>query len=123
MATVTPTVSEIAGDGSVRKIIWAGLTTADADGSPAEWIQWADRCVQFNGTFGSGGTIKLQGSNDGSNWYDLADPQGNAISKTAAGIEQILEMTQYVRPFVSAGDGTTSLTATLVMRRNNPMRT
>jgi hypothetical protein len=123
MATVNPTVSDISGDGSVRKIVWAPLTTTNADGASAEWIQWADRCIQFHGTFGAGGTVKLQGSNDGTNWYDLADPQGNAISKTAAGIEQILEMTQFVRPFVSAGDGTTSITATLVMRRNNPMRT
>lgn len=117
MATITPTLSDISGDGNVRKIVWAALTTTNADGSPAEWIQWADRCIQFHGTFGVGGTIKLQGSNDGTNWYDLADAQGNAISKTAAGIEQVLEMTQFVRPYVSAGDGTTSLTATLVMRK------
>jgi len=124
MATVNPSVNQdITGDGSARKIVWSGLTTTNADGAPAEWIQWADRCIQFTGTFGAGGTVKLQGSNDGSNWFDLADPQGNAISKSSAAIEQVLEMTQYVRPFVSAGDGTTNLTATLVMRRNNPMRT
>lgn len=117
MATISPTLSDISGDGNVRKIVWAALTTTNDNGSPAEWIQWAGRCVQFNGTFGVGGTIKLQGSNDGTNWYDLADAQGNAISKTAAGIEQVLEMTQFVRPFVSAGDGTTNLTATLVMRK------
>lgn len=117
MATVNPTLSDISGDGNVRKIIWTPLTTTNADGAPAEWVRWADRCIQFNGTFGVGGTVKLQGSNDGTNWYDLADAQGNAISKTAAGIEQVLEMTQFVRPYISAGDGTTSITATLVMRK------
>lgn len=122
MATVTPTVTDISGDGSVRKIVWALLTTTNDNGSPAEWIQWADRSIQFNGTFGAGGTIKLQGSNDGTNWFELTDPQGNAISKQAAGIEACVEITQFVRPFVSAGDGTTSLTATLVMRRAQPLR-
>ncbi len=124
MATVQATSNtDIAGDGSIRKVVWTPLTTTNADGAAIEWVQYADRTIQFNGTFGTGGTIKLQGSNDGSNWFDLSDPQGTAISKGAAGIEAVLEITQYVRPFVSAGDGTTSLTATLVMRRANPMRT
>lgn len=123
MATITPTVSDLTGEGSVRKIVWALLTTTNADGYPAEWIQWADRSIQFNGTFGAGGTIKMQGSNDGTNWFDLTDLQGNAISKGAAGIEACVELTQFVRPFVSAGDGTTNLTATLVMRRAQPLRT
>lgn len=122
MATIQPTINDISGEGSVRKITWALLTTTNADGAPMDWIQWADRCIQFTGTFGVGGTIKLQGSNDGTNWSDLTDPQGNAISKAAASIEAVSEITQWVRPFVSAGDGTTSLTATLVMRRNPPLR-
>lgn len=123
MATVAATITDISGDGSVRKIVWASLTTTNDNGAKADWIQWADRSIQFNGTFGAGGTIKLQGSNDGTNWIDLTDPQGNAISKTAASIEACTEIAQFVRPFVSAGDGTTSLTATLVMRRANPLRT
>lgn len=77
------------------------------------------RSVQFTGTFGTGGTILLEGSNDGTNYVTLTDPQGNAISKTAAGIEAIEETTVYIRPRVSAGDGTTSLVATLFLGRNN----
>lgn len=124
MATVNSTANtDIAGDGSVRKIVWTPLTTTNADGGAVEWVQFADRTIQFNGTFGAGGTIKMQGSNDGTNWFDLTDPQGNAISKTAAGIETCTEITMFARPFVSAGDGTTSLTATLVMRRATPLRT
>lgn len=122
MATVTPTVSEIAGDGSVRIITWTPLTTTNQDGSPAEWVAWGDRCVQLSGTFGTGGTIALQGSNDGSNWFSITDPQGNAISKTSAAIEQCTEVTRYVRPYVSAGDGTTSLTAILILRRSQGIR-
>lgn len=117
MATVNATVEDVSGDGKVRKITWKNLTTTNADGAPAVWVAWADRSIQFTGTFGTGGTIKLQGSNDGTNWIDLTDPQGNAISKTAAALEAVLEVAQYVRPYVSAGDGTTDLTATLLMRK------
>ena len=123
MATITPTITDPFGDGSVRKIVWSSLTTSNADGAAADWIQWADRCIQFTGTFGAGGTIKLQGSNDGTNWFDLNNAQGTAISVTAAALKQVVELSQYVRPYVSAGDGTTNLTATLVLRRTNTMRT
>lgn len=120
MATVNATVADISKDGSAKSITWTPLTTANADGAPANWIEYADRCIQFTGTFGAGGTIVLQGSNDGTNWFTLTDAQTAAISKTAAALEQVVELPLYVRPFVSAGDGTTSLTAVLVMRRGNP---
>lgn len=124
MSTITPTL-ERSGDGSVIKVTWADMANGD-DGSPFEWIQYADRSVHFSGTFGAGGTVKWQGSNISvadATFIDLTDPQGNAISKTAASIEQVTEVTQWARPKVSAGDGTTAITVTLIARRQNPMRT
>lgn len=97
-------------------VAWAGLDSDDS-GDPFEAPDAADRSVQITGTFGSGGTIVIQGSNDGTNYVTLTDPQGNAISKTSAGIEQIEEITRYIRPLVSAGDGTTSLAVTMLVRR------
>ena len=97
-------------------ITWTGLLNGD-DGSPVEMPGSSDRSIQFTGTFGVGGTIVLEGSNDGTNYVSLTDPQGNAISKTAAGIEAVMELTRYIRPRVTAGDGTTSLVATLLVKR------
>jgi urease gamma subunit len=74
--------------------------------------------VQFTGTFGSGGSIQLEGSNDGTTWAILNDLQGTTIVKTAAGLEGVAELTRYVRPRVTAGDGTTALVATLLMRKS-----
>ena len=79
--------------------------------------------VQVTGTFGAGGSISVQGSNDGTNYAILKNAQGTAATFTAAGIQQIVELPRYMRPLVTAGDGTTSLTATLVARRANPLRT
>lgn len=124
MATVTPTNGgDLSGDGSTQMFTWTPLTTTNTDGAPVEWLQWADRCVQVTGTFGTGGTVVLQGSNDGSTWATLNNAQGTAASFTAAGIRQIVELPRYCRPNVTAGDGTTSLTVSLVLRRANPMRT
>jgi hypothetical protein len=112
MATVVPTI--IFGEG--RTMTWTPLTETNADGTPAVDIGSGDRCFQATGTFGAGGTILLQGSLDGTNWYGLKDPAGAAISLTAAGLRQVLENPRYVRPFISAGTGV-SITAILFTRK------
>lgn len=117
MATRTATITQITTfKDNAHVVQWTGLLNGD-DGSPIEMPGSSDRSVQFSGTFGTGGTILLEGSNDGTNYVVLTDPQGNAISKTAAGIEAVTELTRYVRPRVSAGDGSTSLVATLLVKR------
>lgn len=101
--------------GESSLIAWTGLVNGD-DGAPIQFGAFTDRSIQFGGTFGAGGTIVLEGSNDGVNYHPLTDPQGNAISKTTASIEAISEATRFVRPRVTAGDGTTSLSAYLFVR-------
>jgi hypothetical protein len=128
MAVITPVVKTIGtGDGSLISVVWTALTTTNTSGTPVPAAEWADRTVQFAGTFGAGGTVKLLGTLDAnplsSNYIDLTDAQGNAISKTALSIEAVVELCQWVKPFVSAGDGTTSINVTLLMRRANPLRT
>lgn len=82
---------------------WSAIPTGD-EGDAQETIDLADRSVAFTGTFG-GATVVLQGSNDGANWFTLTDPFGNAISRTTAGLVQVLEFTRFVRPAVSGGSG------------------
>lgn len=121
MATATSTTVDIDGDGSTNFITW-DLTTANPDGAPVSWVQWADRSITFVGTWG-GATAALEGSNDGSVWLPITDPQGNAISKTANGLEAATELTRFVRPnLTTVGVGAT-IKATLVMRRAQPLRT
>lgn len=98
---------------------WAGLTQASADtGAPAELPDYADRSVQIEGTLGVGGTVVIEGSNDGTNYVLLTDPQGNNLTITAVNrMEQVQEITRFIRPRVTAGDGATSFTVTLYGRR------
>ena len=95
---------------------WSGLLNGDT-GAAVEMPEYGDRTFQVTGTFGTGGTVVLQGSNDGSNWASITDPQGNAISKTAAAIETAMETPRYIRPNVTAGDGSTDLVVTVFARR------
>ena len=118
MATVAATYTRDGTFGNnVHIVSWAPLTTTNSDGSPLEMPGSADRSVQITGTFGAGGTVVIEGTIDGTNYVTLTDPQGNAISKTAAAIEAISELVRKIRPRVTAGDGTTSITVTMIARR------
>lgn len=117
MAVITPTKDHtVSPDGSVQQWTWSTITNGDT-GLPVEWIQHADRCVSVTGTFGVGGTVVIQGSNDNTNWYTLNNAQSVALSLTAAGLKQVVELPRYMRPAVTAGDGATDIDVILIMRR------
>ena len=116
MAVRQASLADIAPSGNARLVTWSGLLNGDT-GSPVDWVDFMDRCFQVTGTFGSGGSVTVQGSNDGTVWGALNDPQGNALTFTSSRLEQALELPRYVRPSVTAGDGTTDLVVTLCMRR------
>jgi len=92
----------------VVKLVWSSLTNSDTALSQSI-PDFPDKTVQVDVTAGTP-TCVLQGSNDASTWHTLVDPQGNNISFTADGIEQVLENTQYIRPAITAGTGTVTVT-------------
>jgi hypothetical protein len=115
MATIAFTASRI-GE-RTNAVRWAALTqTGLDDGTPFGAFPGADRSVHVSGTFGVGGSLTLEGSNQATptTWVVLTDPQGNALTFTSERLEQISEYTRWVRPRVTAGDGTTSLNVDLI---------
>jgi hypothetical protein len=106
-------------DARVLMAVWTPLLNGDT-GAPIEAAQFADRSVQLLGTLGVGGNMILEGSNvavpGASDWATLNDPQGNPISLNALKIEAVSEVTRWVRPRISAGDGTTSLSVYLLLK-------
>lgn len=110
MATINKTVTKLTSYPPTAYIIlWETLTTTNDVGSTAEMVAYSDRSVQVVGTF-DGASLQLQGSNDGTNFKVLTDPQGNALTFTATGIEAISELTRYIRPYISvAGSGSADL--------------
>ncbi len=120
MATITPTISALQtfGNTQVNTYSYTPMTFSGTDvGVAIEMPGSADRSVQVLGTFGTGGSLRIEGSNDGSTYAVLTDPQGNALDFTTAKIETVMELTRYIRPRITAGDGTTSLTCVVLMRR------
>lgn len=114
MAAVT--VSNLGADGQVKKFTWT-LTTADPTGEPipGAWCEFADRTIYFLGTWG-GATAIWEGG-DGSTYVQLTDAQTVLISKTANGIETVVEVPEFSRPRLSVAGAGASVVVTCIARR------
>lgn len=111
---------------------WIGLLNGD-DGEPYVVGHRLVKSVQLYGTLGAGGNCNIEGTLDpvfdttgtklagGSapTYAVLNDPQGNALGMNAAKIEQVQEHVTAIRPKISAGDGTTSLTCVALFTSPN----
>lgn len=113
MATVKVTSSQTP---AVPALVatWTPLLNGDV-GDSFSCAPYTDKSVQVFGTFGSA-SLALQGSNDGTNWVALSDPQGITIAITSTGIKMVSEATVYIRPSVTGGGGTTSLTCLTMVK-------
>jgi hypothetical protein len=108
----TEDVLRIQGVASV--FTWDAMANGDS-GEPIERPDAADRTIHFTGTFDTT-TVVWEGSNDGLTYVTLTDPQGNAISKNVESIEQVTEVTRYMRPRVTAGGGSTAIVPVLLIK-------
>lgn len=94
---------------------WPNLDNTDT-GRPVRKSDLAVKTVQVTGTFGAGGEVTIQGSNDGTTWFTMTttDATGAAAATfSAAGGAKLVENPRYIRPNITGGDGTTDLTVTI----------
>lgn len=117
MAVITPTfptkeVEEI-------DVLWETLTSTNTTGRPVSLAKYNDKHISIYGTFDTT-TIVLQGTDDprgdpdhadhsNAVWFTLPDPQGNAISLTANGADQILSNPKWIRPNATIAGASTDL--------------
>lgn len=118
MATI-PMTKTTTQNSSVVARLWEGLTQGDV-GERFAFSQYTDKTVHIYGDFGAGATATLRGSNvpdaDANNadhWLPLTDAQANAITKTAAALEVVLESPLWVSPIVTGTPATANITVSL----------
>ena len=95
---------------------WSGLLNGDT-GGPVQVLAAGVLLAQLvSGTLGVGGACGWQGSLDGgATWATLTGDGSTAISLTGLLTEKMIaERAVLVRPIITAGDGTTSLAASLL---------
>lgn len=100
----------------VVKVVWSGLLNGDT-GDFQGLMGYPDKAVSVKGTFGAAGSVSIQGTNDAGTTADIINDsrgEANPLTFTAQDMRQVLENPEGVRPIVTAGDGTTSLTVTLI---------
>lgn len=125
MSTINPTYGDIAvAAGSVgpiaKTVAWGPMANGDVGQPiPASLAPYAERTFQVAGTFGVGGTVAIEGTNDGVNYAALKDVNGSSVSITSAGIVEVSAPVIGIRPHVTGGDGSTALTVTACIRRVN----
>lgn len=105
MATTNHTTDQATYQADGFVCTWAAIpngNNGDAAGGPYVTAYF----IVF-GTFGVGGSVSLQGSNDGVNWQNLSPA---ALTAAGAFILGLTEHPKFIRPIVTAGDGTTALT-------------
>jgi hypothetical protein len=140
MAIIQPSITPVSGQTNIDgvQVVWAGMHNGDVGAAVGSTIGFgasavsapgggfvsgfADKSVQVAGTFGAGGNVAVEGNNDGgATFYPLTDPLMNTIAITQAGpfLKEIMEAVIQVRPHVTVGDGTTSLTVTMWFRKTS----
>jgi len=120
MATIQVDTKQVNTPGEVHRVntaSWLNMQASD-EGVPFGVSGSNDRSVQVFGTFG-GAAVEIHGSNDGVNYALLSDPQGIALSFTTSKIEFVTELTLYMKPVISGGDGTTNLNVIALVRKGN----
>jgi hypothetical protein len=98
-------------------VTWSGITNGNMGAAFMQGDWCGDRTAQVDGTFGVGGSLAIEGSIDGVNWYVLSDNTGNTLNVTSLKVRNVFDAPLYFRPHVTTGDGTTSLNMRLMMRR------
>lgn len=117
MSTLNGTDSQFALSHRLRT--WTPLTTTNADGNPINFASNGMGGVTFQvtGTWGVGGALVIEGSNDGTNYFTLTDQANAALTLSANALKTVRDTPMYIRPRVTAGDGTTSLTVVAAMQK------
>ncbi len=123
MATIAPVKSfgGSKGDGSTYIVTWTPVTSADTCG-PTSMPEYTDRSVQVSGTFDSA-SVAIHGSNNGGvSFVAMNDPTSTVIAITSAAIKAILENSDQIKPVITGGSGSQSLTVSILFHLANPLR-
>lgn len=122
MATRAAVITVPNVDITARVVTWSGLLQSSSDVGAGHQVADASELMALinSGTLGAAGAITWQGSIDNTNWFTLTSRIGtpaNVVQTALLTPTMIQERPIYVRPSVTAGDGTTTLVAALVIKR------
>jgi len=103
MATVSPSINLSVAENP--RVIWDGIVTGDTINSFTMSQQYGlAAAIQISGTFG-GATVKMQVSNDNTNFFDMEDVTGTAVSTGSGALYEVSTAAVFIKPVVTGGSG------------------
>ena len=115
MATIPLITEKVNNDRRMAK--WLNMRNGDI-GEYADWAYLPDNTATAVGDpWGTGGELRMKGSNDGVNWFQLfkTDHVTECVW-TVNGMIIMLERPRFIRPEVTGGDGDTSINVHIMFR-------
>lgn len=104
----------------VYQVVWSNMANGDV-GSVMSCPNLPDKTVTVRGTFGTGGSVSIRGTDysdatTSTSWDILNDTrgEGNAATFTSRDTRSLTENPARLVPHVTAGDGSTSLTVIIL---------
>ena len=92
-----------------HKTTWQPMSNGDV-GLVQSGPNLPDKTVSIGGVFGAAGSVSIEGDNiDGARGIILKDVNGNPCTFTTSATVAISPAPAFMRPRVTAGDGTTSM--------------
>ncbi len=99
---------------AVSMFAWEHLRKLE-NGERLDASAYATIGLQIEGEFG-GGTVDIEGSNDGVHWHAMIDTQDNHMKFSYPGMADVGQTSRYLRPVVAGGDETTDVTVLALCR-------
>jgi hypothetical protein len=111
-------------DSSCIQAQWtaASLAASGDVGEPLSLAQYSDKTFIVSGTFTGAATVIIEGSNDATaptNWVQLTNRQGTAMSFAAGGMNTSQDRPIWVRPRLTAGGGGAALLVQVACHRSD----
>jgi hypothetical protein len=104
------------GEKSLVSVSWSGLKFGD-EAEAFDLGSVASASVQLSGSFGEGGSVALEGSNNGEYFIPLKDVYGSLLVRNKPSIDSLGQHVRFVRPAVKSGDELTDVKCTLYINR------
>ena len=120
MSIIQATINKsITPDDSVFILSWSGLAASGDVGDAQSYASYSDKTFIVSGTFTGAPTVIIEGSNNGSDWTQISNRQGTAMSFTTIGMNTSQDRPAYVRPRMTAGTGGAAVLVTCACHRTD----
>ena len=131
MATITPVPNNTIATSDGSLVLWKWvLTSANFDGAPLQFPEWADVTWFIGATgdaVGTGTNFRAEGSMDGIIWFPLSDAANGANDITTnvvtGAMATAIENPLFARPVLGVPGAGATVTFYALVRRAQPLRT